>query len=195
MTENDRKRWDENWAARPDPDGASSSLVELVAPWLPSSGALLDIAGGGSGDAVQFAARGLDVTVVDFSEVGLATTSRLAETARQAVGTVRADLETEPLPTGPWSVITVANFLQRDLFPQLLAALAPGGIVALVIATEQNLERNPHPSARFLLATGEAPGLVSGLEILHHTEAWRDNGRYECWLVAQRGSDASPELG
>lgn len=186
MAEGDRQRWDERWAARVPGHRRHSSLVQLLTPYLPASGKLLDVAGGGSGDAVRFAEGGLDVTVVDVSEVGLDATRALALEASVNCHCVHADLDSEPLPPGPWDVIGLANYLQRDLFPRLVEALAEEGVLGVVLPTSSNLERNQRPSERFLVDPGELPGLVADLEVLHHSEAWRENGRHEAWLTARR---------
>lgn len=187
MAAGDRDRWNEKWAAGGIGTGHGSKLAELLAPWLPATGRVLDIAGGASPDAIAFASRGLEVTVVDVSDVALGHARRRAAEAGHRVITVRADLEEDPLPPGPWDVITVANYLQRDLFAAVVAALAPGGLVGVVIATTRNLERHERPGRPFLLAPGELPGLVPTSTVLHHSEDWRTNGRHEAHLVAQVG--------
>ena len=186
MGAGDRDRWNQKWTAADVGTGHGSKLVDLLEPWLPESGRLLDIAGGGSADSLAFARHGLDVTVADVSDVGLATARRRAEEAGLTISTVEVDLESDPLPDGPWDVITVANYLQRDLFPTLLAALSPGGLLGVVIATNTNLERHDKPGMPFLLGPGELPTLVGPAEILHHSEDWRRNGRHEAHLVARR---------
>lgn len=190
MGAGDQERWNEKWSAAGVGTSHGSKLVDLLAQWLPSTGRLLDIAGGGSTDAIALAEQGLDVTVCDVSDVGLAVAQRHAGETGVAIETVQRDLEAEPLPPGPWTVITVANYLQRDLLPAMTAALEPGGLLGVVIATATNLERNEHPRAQFLLAPGELPGLLGPrpIEILHHSEEWRDNGRHEAHLVVRAAS-------
>lgn len=79
------------------------------------------------------------------------------------------------------------HYLQRDLFPRFADALAPGGLLVFCQPTERNLERNPRPSARFLLKEGELAELVpEGLEILSLEEAWLEEDRHEARLVARR---------
>ncbi len=185
MGAGDRDRWNEKWSAAGIGTGHGSKLVDLLEPWLPESGRLLDIAGGGSNDSLEFARRGLDVTVADVSDVGLAAARLQAEDAGLVVSTVEVDLESAALPAGPWDVITVANYLQRDLFGPMIAALAPGGLLGVVIATTTNLERSDKPGRPFLLEPGELPQLVDGAEILHHSEQWRPNDRHEAHLVAR----------
>jgi tellurite methyltransferase len=185
MATGDRDRWNDKWAVAGVGTGHGSKLFDLLEPWLPESGRLLDIAGGGSSDSLEFARRGFDVTVCDVSDVGLIQARQRAMAEDLVITTVEVDLETEPLPAGPWDVITVANYLQRDLFPAMIERLAPGAILGVVIATTTNLERNKKPTAPFLLDPGELAGLVEGLGILHHTETWRENGRHESHLVAR----------
>lgn len=186
MGAGDRDRWNEKWSAAGTGTGHGSKLVDLLDPWLPPTGRLLDIAGGGSGDAIELAQRGLSVTVCDVSDVGLEVARTRASDAGVAVHTEQRDLEAEPLPEGPWDVITVANYLQRDLFPAMVDALAPGGLLGVVIATQTNLERNEHPRAEFLLTPGELPSFLADLEIVHYSKAWRANGRHEAHAVARR---------
>lgn len=185
MAAGDRDRWNEKWSAAGVGTGHGSKLVDLLEPWLPTTGRLLDVAGGGSADSLAFARRGLDVTVADVSDVGLATARDRATEAGLSIETACVDLERDPLPPGPWNVITVANYLQRDLFAAITAALAPGGLLGVVIATETNLERNDKPGRPFLLRAGELPELIVDLETLHHSEDWRANGRHEAHLVGR----------
>ncbi|MEM9204384.1 MAG: class I SAM-dependent methyltransferase [Actinomycetota bacterium] len=186
MGAGDRDRWNDKWAESGRGTSHGSSLVDLVTPWLPETGALLDVAGGGSTDSLAFARLGLKVTVTDVSDVGLIQARQRALAEDLDITTVEADLENQPLPDGPFDVITVANYLQRDLFTAMIERLAPSGVLAVVIATDTNLERNEHPRREFLLATDELATLVTGLTVLHHSEDWRENGRHEAHLVARR---------
>ena len=186
MAVGDRERWNDKWAEAGRGTSHGSTLVDLVRPWLPPSGLLLDIAGGGSSDSLNFARLGLDVTVADVSDVGLLQATQRCLAEDLMISTIEIDLETEPLPAGLWDVITVANYLQRDLFESLAGHLAEDGVIGVVIATETNLERNEKPSRGFLLESAELPDLISGVETLHFSESWRDNGRHEAHFVGRR---------
>jgi SAM-dependent methyltransferase len=186
VSDEDRQRWNAKWRDGP-PRDASRFLVSL-GEVVPRAGRALDVAGGPGHDALWLAARGLDVTLVDVSDVALAR-AREAATARGLPLTLEArDLELAGVPDGPWDLVVCLNYLQRSLFPRWPQVLAPGGLLVFAQPTRTNLERNPNPSSRFSLAPGELATLVPpGLEVLSLTEAWTDEGRHEARLVARRG--------
>ncbi len=184
MSEEDRRKWNTRYreqGARLEPSG----FLRSVAEQLPSTGRALDVAGGAGHDALWLARRGLDVTLVDVSDVAL---DRAAEAAREsgvALRVQRLDLEVEPLPRGPFEVVLCLNYLWRPLFAAFPEVLAPGGLLVFAQPTRSNLQRNPHPSARFLLEDGELPRLLQDLEVVSYTEAWTGEGRHEARLVAR----------
>jgi SAM-dependent methyltransferase len=191
MGESDRERWDRRWAAGEQGAGESPDwLGDLPEGLLPRTGRVLDVASGSGAVAVWLARRGLDVTAVDVSPVGLQRAARAAAEAGLVLRTRTVDLESDPLPhpdsradSGPeagWDVVTCFHYLQRALFPALAAALAPGGRLVCEIATVRNLERNARPPARFLLDEDELPTLCAPLEV-----AWFRQGWYEDRAVAR----------
>ncbi|HTE53351.1 MAG TPA: class I SAM-dependent methyltransferase [Kofleriaceae bacterium] len=195
MSQSDRDRWNARWREREpagEPRGPSVWIASLD-PVLPRRGRALDIAGGTGRHAMWLAGRGLHVTIADVSEVGLAIAGRAAAAAGVSVDTIEIDLEREPLPPGPWDVVIVFHYLQRSLFSDIAAVLAPGGLLAFCHPTLANLERNARPGPAFLLDPGEAPALVvrSGLEIVSSIETWSETGRHEARVVARRPSAAA----
>jgi 2-polyprenyl-3-methyl-5-hydroxy-6-metoxy-1,4-benzoquinol methylase len=182
---NEQERWNNRYNDADDPDGVPEAFGRLVG-FLPTSGRAIDIAGGRGGVACELAARGLDTTLAEVSDVALDLTAARAARLGVVITPLLADLANQPFPAGPWDVISCLHYLQRDLFPTMVEALAPGGLLLINIATATNLERNDRPTAQFLLADGEIATLVSDLEIIHHTEMWSDSGRHEAELVARK---------
>jgi tellurite methyltransferase len=183
------ERWDERYRGM-DPELAGpSDFVASLRDLLPGAGTALDVAGGPGGDAVLLAAAGLTTTLVDASAEAVRIATLLAAQRGVALRTVVADLEVDPLPAGPWDVVVCRHYLQRNLFPAMVAALAPGGLLCVCIATTRNLERHPRPGRRFLLDEQELPRLVDGLEIVRSSEGWTEpgpQGRHEARVVARR---------
>ena len=135
--------------------------------------------------ACWLARRGYAVSAADVSPVGLERAQQRARRAGVVLETVLVDLTAQRLPAGPWDVITCFAYLQRDLFPALALALAPGGVLVCEISTVRNLERHPRPSRRFLLECGELRRLLASLEVLHEHEGWVDD-RAVARVIARR---------
>ena len=185
MSEEDRQRWNTRYREQAQAREPSAFLRSLEGQ-LPGTGRALDVAGGTGHDALWLARRGLDVTLVDISDVALEQAAAAARDAGLTLRTQRVDVECEPLPSGPYELVLCLNFLWRPLFAEFARVLAPGGLLVFAQPTRGNLQRHPHPSARFLLEEGELPHLVRGVETLSYTESWTEEGRHEARLVATR---------
>ena len=144
-------------------------------------------------NSLAFARLGLDVTVADISDVGLIQARQRALAEDRTIATLEIDLETTPLPDQLWDVITVSNYLQRDLLSRLPEQLEIGGILAVVIATQTNRDRHDRPGPDHLLHPEELVEVIyrhdperRRLELVDYHEAWRTNGRHEAHLVGRR---------
>jgi len=186
MAETDRIKWNTKYRERAAADCHPAAFLVAASDLLPRRGRALDVAGGSGRHALWLAARGLEVTICDIAEAGLALAEEEAARRGLRLQTCRVDLEQEPLPAAPWDLIVCCYFLWRPLFAVFPTALAPGGQLAFVHPTRSNLRRRPKPGARFLLEDGELPGLVEGLEILRYDEGWTAEDRHEARLVARR---------
>ena len=185
MPAGDREKWNERYhdeEAVADPSPFLTTLDAL----LPRRGRALDVAGGSGRNALWLAARGLDVTLADVSDVALERAAREAHDRGIALATLRIDLESSPLPRGPWDLVLCTYFLHRPLFAAFATELAPGGWLVVAHATRTNLERHPRPGPAHVLEDGELPALVRGLEVASYEEGWLESGRHEARLVARK---------
>ena len=151
------------------------SLLTEYAHLLPSSGAALDLACGKGRNAIFLAQRGLEVTGIDRSEVALAEAREAAEEAgvQVKIKWVAADLEasTVPLPQNHYNVITCFYYRDPNLYPQIFAALRPGGILFYETFTLDQLQHDFGPrDPDHLLAPGELPRVFQRLELLFYRE-------------------------
>ncbi len=133
---------------------------------------------------------------IDRDEEALA---RLTTSATQRnlanVGARVLDLEQEPppeLPKEEYDVIIVFFYLHRALFPALLEALKPNGMLVYETFTIDNYLHYRHPKRwEFCLAQNELLRLASRLRILHYDEGQHEDGHggaplYTAQLVAQK---------
>ena len=162
--------------------------VEL-APLLDRPGRALDLAGGAGRHSIWLAERGWDVAMVDTSEVAIDIARERAAEAGVDLGLMHTDLVAEDLPAGPWDLVLMIHYLQRDLFPRVIDRLDGNGLLAFSVATVRNVERHERPALPYLLDEGEAPSLVEGLRIVHYAEGWSIEDRHEARLVAVKTAD------
>jgi len=124
---------------------------------VPADATVLDVAAGGGRHTRFFFDRGHKVTAIDRDVSALA--------AQPTVEIVQADLEDGspwPLPGHTFGAVVVTNYLHRPLFPALLDALSPGGVLLYETFMEGN-ERFGRPSQpEFLLKDGELLELARG---------------------------------
>jgi SAM-dependent methyltransferase len=137
----------------------------MPSPWIvqwaglvAADATVLDVAAGSGRHTRFFADRGNNkVTAIDRDISALA--------AQPNVEIVQADLEDGspwPLPGRTFGAVVVTNYLHRPLFPALLDALMPGGVLLYETFMEGN-ERFGRPSRpEFLLKDGELLELVRG---------------------------------
>ena len=190
----DRQRWDRKYDRSEYVYGTEPSrfLVQQIVH-LPAAGRALDLAAGEGRNAVFLARRGLTVDAIDISAVGLAKAQKLAREHGVEIRTIVADLEHFSLPRETYDVVVVFNYLQRDLFDDLEAALRPGGVLVYETYTVAHLEiPGAHPMSRaYCLEAGELRSAFPGLEVLEYRETV-DEKRAVASLVAKRPAAGSP---
>ena len=142
----DQTAWDERYAGPELVWGAGPNrfVTEELAALEP--GRALDLGTGEGRNAIWLAARGWQVTGVDFSAVGLARAAELARQRGVDVGWVKADLLSyRPSPAGYELVLIAYIQLPADELAHLVrtaaTALAPGGTLLAVGHDRDNLDR------------------------------------------------------
>lgn len=130
--------------------------THLVAP----GGAVLDVASGAGRHARWFAARGHAVTAIDRDFAALVT---MRDEPNIAI--VAADIENAAWPLAAhatFAAVVVTNYLHRPLFPQLLSALAPDGVLIYETFAQGNETVGKPSNPDFLLKPGELLDEVRG---------------------------------
>lgn len=170
-----------------------NAFLAEVARLLPVGGAALDIACGSGRDAVYLATIGRRVTAVDILPDAVAMAERLA--ARHGVELAAAVLDTQrdPLPPGPFDVVTVFSFLQRDLFAGIREIVRPGGSVVYETFLTAHRDRYGKPRRdEHLLAAGELPSHFPGWTVRHYSEGEFAPGRITARLWAVKPPTTDP---
>jgi len=158
-----------------------SAFRDFVEPLHPQPGRALDLAGGTGRHALWLAEKGWRVTVVDVSEVALAQLQRNSESRGLEIQSVAADLSTaaarKQLVTQRYDLVLVFFYLERKLFPALVRALKPGGLLIYKTYTVEQLRFTGGPRHPLhLLKPNELLRAFRGLRVLHYRETVRDKG-------------------
>ena len=190
LSEGDFEKWETRYS-QASPTESVDPFFDAIADKLPGAGRALDIAGGSGRHALFLARRGLDVTLVDISPAGLAIARETAESTGLSITTRALDLEVSPLPEETFDVVVCTWFLlSKKLWSQAVERLRVNGLLVYVQPTTTNLERNPHPSRRFLLEPGSLENTVTtlNLETVQLEEGWDTRGHYTARLLARKCS-------
>jgi dihydroneopterin aldolase len=147
------------------------------------AGRALDVACGRGRNALFLAAQGYTVDAIDRDEQAMADTAAAAAQRGLASVAVRAVELEDPaqppdIPPARYDVVLVFFYLHRPLFPILLHALKPGGVLVYETFLIDNHLRRRHPRRpEFCLAHNELLHLASGLRVLHYDEGERADAR------------------
>ena len=141
---------------RPD----ASPWVARFADLVPAGGWVLDVACGGGRHAWFFLKRGHHVTGVDRDTSGVAD---LRDDPNVEI--CEFDLEAEkpwPFAGRAFGGVVVTNYLWRPILPDIVASVAPGGVLIYeTFALGQEQFGRPH-NPDFLLKPGELLDAVRG---------------------------------
>ena len=191
MEEQARIEWNQRYeqgshaSLAPDPFFLRA-YQEFVEPRFEYVGRALDLAGGVGRHALYLAERGWLVTLMDISEVVLTQARRHAEHLDVHIFAEQVDFTEAQLPEDAFDLIVVLFYLERSLFPQIAAALRPGGMLIYKTYTTEQQELGSGPThPMHMLESGELQRAFAGLEVLHYSEDVADKAVAE--LVARRG--------
>ena len=158
---------------------------------LPKNARSLDLACGLGANALLLARYGLESHGWDLSTQALEKLSTFAKAQQLSVCTKQRDVEQQPPEANSFDIIVVSQFLYRPIFPALINALKPKGL--LFYQTFHQLKQgNLGPNTqKFLLQPNELLSLLSPLRLVFYREdstiGQTDLGLRDCsYFIGQR---------
>ena len=175
--------------------------MAVASPWVrrwshlvPDGGTVLDVACGSGRHVGWFSDRGCRVTGVDRDAEAVAPLRAIAEICV-------ADIEAGPWPFGgrSFDAVVVTNYLWRLRLPDILAAVAPGGLLIYETFGAGQAGIGRPARAEFLLQPGELLRVADGLRVIAFEDGFEPaqaavsaGGRYVQRIVAAR-PDTRPD--
>jgi len=167
---------------------APSAWVQRWSHLVPHGARVLDVACGSGRHVRWFAQRGCNVTGVDRN--ALAT-----QPLRDVAEIVNADIEGGPWPFAArrFDAVVVTNYLWRPRLPDVVASVAPGGILLYETFAAGNETVGKPSNPDFLLRPGELLQAAQGLRVVAFEDGFEASpARFVQRIVALREAEGSP---
>lgn len=128
---------------------------------------MLDVACGAGRHMGWFAQRGHPVTGVDRAPEALASAARFGQA-------LLADIEDGPWPFAgqAFGAVVVTNYLWRARLPDIVAAVAPGGVLLYETFAAGNETVGKPSRPAFLLQPGELLAASAGLRVVAYEDGF-----------------------
>jgi SAM-dependent methyltransferase len=133
----------------------------------------LDLACGVGQNGVWLASQGYIVDLMDISRVALMSARSEVEQRRLwNINLLQVDLDTVQLGRSVYDLVCVFRYLRRELFPQLVNTVRPGGRIIYETFNVRYLEEVPAFNPAFLLEPGELLSYFASWDILYCDEEY-----------------------
>lgn len=178
-----------------DLDSQQSPPSDWIVRWshlVPAGGNVLDVACGSGRHMRWFHERGHAVTGIDRAPEAIAAAAPFGDV-------VQADIENNawPLADQRFDAVIVTNYLWRPRMVEIVASLAPGGVLFYETFAAGNETVGKPSRPDFLLRPGELLQVCAGLLVVAFEDGWLDApSRFVQRIVAIRshptGADTPP---
>lgn len=157
----------------------------------PHSGEALDLACGRAGNAIFLAKKGFEVDAIDISAVVLKELTTFVQQKKLSINCIERDIEKDGLTVKKYDVIIVSYFLNRQLFPQIVNALKPNGVLFYQTWSQLSCDKSGPSNPDFRLKEAELLTLSKPLRIIYYQENGTQGDisqgpRNEALVIAQK---------
>ena len=191
MNETTKKKWDKNYDSCSSDYPSPAEVLRQNQHLLPSQGSALDLACGRGANAICLAEKGLTVSAWDISASALEHLANEATNKGLIIELEPRNISEHPPKPNSFDVITVSNFLERELIDDIRKAIKPDGLIfyqTFIIDKVSNIgPSNPD----YLLDNNELLNFFSEWKVVLYQEEGLlgnvDSGfRNQAMLIAQK---------
>jgi len=139
---------------------------------LPAQGKALDLASGLGANALFLAQQNLVTHAWDISSIAIEKLKEISNSLNLNINTEVRDVVTSPPEKNSFDVIVVSHFLDRQIMPEIVAALRKNGLLFYQTFTVARVQDIGPSSEKYRLGKNELLDLCKGLD----TIVYRDEG-------------------
>ena len=167
MAHSDKERWNEKYQDNQIPN----TPIKLVTDYtkLAKGKQALDIACGMGRHSNYLVSQGFDVDALDVSSVAIASLQEL-----EHINAMEVDFDSYVLTKEKYDLIVCTYYLERRLFPQMIAALKPNGIIIMETFLHDEINERQPSNPAFMLNEGELEAYFDEKCELLHIPEWLD---------------------
>lgn len=174
----DRLKWNKRYQTEKQ-SPRPSVIVKKYAP-LACGQRALDIAAGNGRNSLFLANQGFVVDAIDIADAGLA----LFSGKHPNVNPICTDLDQFDICANRYDLIVNIKFLKRRLFPDIIAGLAPGGLLIFQTLLQSSPGDHMRDHADYYLRSNELLHAFLTLNILLYREISNKTNGDTTWLAS-----------
>ena len=167
MAQADKERWNEKYQDNQIPNEPIKLVTEYAK--LATGKQALDIACGMGRHSKYLVTQGFEVDALDVSSVAIESLQGLAH-----INAMEVDFDTYTLPKEKYDLIVCTYYLERKLFPQMIEALKPNGIILMETFLHDEVNERQPSNPAFMLNEGELEAYFDEICELLHIPEWLD---------------------
>jgi len=167
MARSDKERWNEKYQDNLIPNAPIKLVTDYTK--LATGKQALDIACGMGRHSKYLVSQGFDVDALDVSSVAIASLQGL-----EHINAIEVDFDSYVLSKEKYDLIVCTYYLERRLFPQMITALKPNGIIIMETFLHDEINERQPSNPAFMLNEGELEAYFDEKCELLHIPEWLD---------------------
>ncbi len=167
-------KWNERYQVKEQTVGAANLSPAYVLHefqhLLPAEGLALDLASGLGANALFLAQHNLQAHAWDISSVAIEKLNAAAKSLNLNLNTEVRDIVVNPPEENSFDVIVVSHFLDRQIMPDIIAALRKNGLLFYQTFTKARTQESGPANETFRLGKNELLSLCEDLVVIVYRE-------------------------
>jgi tellurite methyltransferase len=191
LNDKTKKKWDKNYDSCSSNYPSPAEVLRQNQHLLPTQGTALDLACGRGANAICLAENGLTVSAWDISASALEHLSNEALKKDLKIEFESRNISEHPPKKNSFDVITISNFLERELINDIRNAIKPDGLIFYQTFIIDKVSKVGPNNPDYLLEKNELLNLFNDWNILYYKEEGtvgriEEGFRNQAMLIAQK---------